>query len=178
MAEEYAGILNLLDPTNATAAADIDNKIVVVKTALYNSFPNVTGAVTKTHTALNALPDAGDAETISGNWAFTGDPSFKSRTFKGAIGVSVSSAGTITAQTTGGGVTASRSSTGVYLITHNLGTTNYCAQSTISHTGGGGSPIATVISKAANSFEVHTRYTGPGSDVQLDYAFEVLILPY
>lgn len=172
MAEDYIGTLNLGDPTNATNASDIDDKIVVVKTACKQSMPNVTGAITKSHTEINALPDVGDAETITGDWSFSGVPKFKSRNFKGVLAASISSAGAVTAQSNGSTISASRTATGRYTVTHNLGSTNYCAVATLHNS----SWIrAILLSKNANTVDVVTINT---SSDYADCDFEILLIPY
>jgi len=178
MAEDYAGTLNLGDPTNATLAQDIDNKIVVVKTAVKQSFPNVTGAVTKTHTELNALPDPGDAETISGNWEFSGTPTFGGRNFKGMLSAAVDNSGAITSQSDPGTLSVTKTATGTYTVTHNLGTTNYTAIAIVTATDATYCRSTYIAAKATNSFQVNTYFVDTTSVTHGNYAFEVIVIPH
>lgn len=51
----YIDDLVATNPTGTDDVSDGDNHIRNIKTALLNSFPGVTGAVTATHTELNQL---------------------------------------------------------------------------------------------------------------------------
>ena len=53
-----------------------DNEIKQLKTDVYQSFPNVSGQVSKTHTQLNDTTEASAIETISASWTFTQDITF------------------------------------------------------------------------------------------------------
>jgi len=50
-----------------------DNEIKQLKTDVYQSFPNVSGQVSKTHTQLNDTTEASATETISASWTFSAD---------------------------------------------------------------------------------------------------------
>lgn len=178
MAEDYVGTLNLGDPTNATLAQDIDDKIVVVKTAAKQSFPNVTGEVTKTHTELNALPDPGDNETISGNWEFSGTPTFSGRNFKGILSAAVDNAGAITSQSDPGTLSVTKTATGTYTVTHNLGTTNYTAIALTNASDPTYCRSAYIASKTSNSVQVNTYFIDTTSVTHGNYAFEIMIMPH
>lgn len=178
MAEEYAGILNLLDPTNATLAADIDNKIVVVKTAVKNSFPSVTGAVTKTHAEINALPDAGDNETITGDWVFSGDPTFSSAPvfsgvpefnggprfsglpFKGLCAAAIASDGSVSSYINRSAITCVRNGPGRYTVTHNMSSMSALTTAIADNNGNNDMRSAYVRSKTANTVDVYTNDNG------------------
>lgn len=185
MAEEYVGILDLLDPTNATLAADIDNKIVVVKTACKNSFPNVTGAVTKTHTAINALPDVGDVETVTANWvfsgapqfsgaaAFTGTPVFSTRPFKGMLSARFDEDAAVITQSKTAGLSATRTGTGDYEVTHNLNTLNYAVFITAERESG----IMRLASYVANLNTVTVEIADNGG-ANVNAPFSIIIVPH
>lgn len=56
---KYISHLNNANPTGADNKSQGDDHIRGVKNVLLNSFPNVTGAVTATHTLLNSILPAG-----------------------------------------------------------------------------------------------------------------------
>lgn len=82
MGLEAATYIDELVNTNPVGGTDNvsqgDDHLRLIKAVLLNSFPNISGAVSKSDTAINALPDVGDNETIAGTWDFTGDPTIDS----------------------------------------------------------------------------------------------------
>ena len=65
-----------LDPTNPPATdplSQVDDHLKLIKTAVKQSFPNITGAMTATHTVLNGMDsrvtalESGDATAIKNN---------------------------------------------------------------------------------------------------------------
>jgi hypothetical protein len=65
--------LNTANPTGSDALAFADDHLRLIKTTIKNTFPSVTGAVTKTHTQLNnALDKTGD--TMTGLLTLSGAP--------------------------------------------------------------------------------------------------------
>lgn len=77
MSLEAATFINGLVATNPLGSDPIssgDDHIRLIKATILNTFPNVTGAVTKTHTQLNnTLDKTGD--TMTGALVLSGDPS-------------------------------------------------------------------------------------------------------
>lgn len=53
----YVSDLNVAYPGSSDNISEGDNHLRNIKTALKNTFPNVTGAVTPTHTELNTDHD-------------------------------------------------------------------------------------------------------------------------
>jgi hypothetical protein len=65
--------LVVANPTGSDALAFADDHLRLIKTTVKNTFPNVTGAVTKTHTQLNnAVDKTGD--TMTGFLTLSGAP--------------------------------------------------------------------------------------------------------
>ncbi len=66
--------LNPALPAGTDDRSEGDNHIRLVKAVLQNTFPNITGAVTVSHTELNAVSSKADAtgETWTGTHDFTG----------------------------------------------------------------------------------------------------------
>jgi hypothetical protein len=62
----YISDLNPLLPDAADGLTEGDNHIRLLKSALDNTFPNITGAVTKTHTQINNLQEVTAALTALG----------------------------------------------------------------------------------------------------------------
>lgn len=71
---QFVGSLNTALPDGSDDISEGDDQLRAVKTALVQSFPSVTGAVTKTHAELNTVTDralkAGD--TYTGTHDFSG----------------------------------------------------------------------------------------------------------
>ena len=91
----YISDLVITNPASTDAKSDGDNHLRLIKSTVKATFPNVTGAVTKTHTQLNnALDKTGDTMTgalnVSGNVLVTGS---------GGLGYGVGSGGTVTQAT-------------------------------------------------------------------------------
>jgi len=72
----YVGDFDTAVPAGGDGRVEGDDNFRQVKTATKNSFPSVTGAVTKTHTQINDLAEKSTAQTISGDWTFSGAPAF------------------------------------------------------------------------------------------------------
>lgn len=77
----YVGNFDTAAPAGSDPASELDNNIRQVKTAAKNSFPNITGAVTATHTELNyvdgvtaAIQTQLDAKAPTASPTFTGTP--------------------------------------------------------------------------------------------------------
>lgn len=73
MALETATYISSLDTANPTAADQRkqgDDHIRLIKSTLQNTFPNITGAVTVTHTQLNTVTSKADIASPT----FTGTP--------------------------------------------------------------------------------------------------------
>ena len=93
----YISDLVITNPASTDAKSDGDNHLRLIKSTVKATFPNVTGAVTKTHTQLNNTVDkSGDTMTGSlnigggGNLLVTGS---------GGLGYGVGSGGTVTQAT-------------------------------------------------------------------------------
>lgn len=72
----YISDLNASNPVNATdPVSQGDDHLRLIKSTLLNTFPNVTGAATPTHTELNYL-DGVTGVTGSGNLALAASPTF------------------------------------------------------------------------------------------------------
>lgn len=83
MAIETASYISQLEAANPPGSDRVhqgDDHIRLIKSALKNTFPNVTGAITLSHTQINALPGNGvpfgvialwygTAETVPAGWA-------------------------------------------------------------------------------------------------------------
>lgn len=67
---QYLGTLDLTKPAGSDTLAEADDNFRQVKTAAKQSFPNVTGAVTVTHTQLNSVTSKADLASP----ALTGTP--------------------------------------------------------------------------------------------------------
>jgi len=66
--------LNTANPQSTDSVAQADDHLRLLKATVKNTFPNVTGAVTKTHTQLNnTLDKTGD--TVTGLLTLSGAPS-------------------------------------------------------------------------------------------------------
>lgn len=77
---ETATYINQLDAANPVGSDPIaagDDHLRLIKSAIKNTFPNVTGAVTVTHTQLNAVEDAlpKSGGTMTGPLVLSGNPS-------------------------------------------------------------------------------------------------------
>lgn len=59
----YINGLIVTNPTSSDPVSQGDDHLKLIKSTLKNTFPNVTGAVTTTHTEINLLNDATDAAT-------------------------------------------------------------------------------------------------------------------
>lgn len=73
MTVETAPFINSLDatyPASGDAKSEGDNHLRLIKSAVKATFPNVTGAVTPTHTQLNTVPDLAPKASPT----FTGTP--------------------------------------------------------------------------------------------------------
>ena len=78
MALESATYINGLvatNPTGTDARAQGDDHIRLLKSAVKATFPNVTGAITATHTELNTITDKADLASP----ALTGTPAFQEK---------------------------------------------------------------------------------------------------
>jgi hypothetical protein len=71
------------------------------------------------------------------------------------------------------GWTSSRTSTGLYTITHNLGTTNYAPIVTAFLNGGTGFRAAQVHTQSANSFVIDIAVSG--TDTDSSFSFVVIL---
>lgn len=56
MAEDYLGLLDVTTPPGSAFLSNADDVMRAIKRSAKQSFPNVTGAVTLTHSEINALP--------------------------------------------------------------------------------------------------------------------------
>ena len=72
------------------------------------------------------------------------------------------------------GFSVTNSSTGVYVVTHSFGLTNYTVQVTPYAASGGGAPSAKISSIATNSFTVIT-YDDTGTAAAFDFQFMLLL---
>ena len=66
--------LVVTNPTGSDALAFADDHLRLVKSTLKNTFPNVSGAITKTHTQINNAVDRG-GDTMTGALSLSGAPS-------------------------------------------------------------------------------------------------------
>lgn len=66
--------LNASNPQSTDSVAQADDHIRLIKSTVKATFPNVTGAVTKTHTQLNNTVDKG-GDTMTGLLTLSGAPS-------------------------------------------------------------------------------------------------------
>ena len=66
----YISDLVITNPTRADAKSTADDHLRLIKTTVKATFPNVTGAVTMTHTQLNTIPDLAPKASPT----FTGTP--------------------------------------------------------------------------------------------------------
>lgn len=66
--------LNATNPTSADAKSQGDDHLRLIKSTLKNTFPNVTGAVTATHTELSSVATKAfkTGDTYTGTHNFTG----------------------------------------------------------------------------------------------------------
>lgn len=92
----YISDLVITNPASTDAKSDGDNHLRLIKSTVKTTFPNVTGAVTKTHTQLNnALDKTGDsmsgALAVAGNLTVTSGAS--------ALGYGTGAGGTVTQAT-------------------------------------------------------------------------------
>ncbi len=110
MALESSTFINGLVVTNPTSSDNIsdgDNHIRLLKSTIKATFPNVTGAVSGTHTAINSAVTAANAAT-NANTASTivkrdGSGNFSAGTITAALSGNASTASTLqTARTIGG----------------------------------------------------------------------------
>jgi hypothetical protein len=70
----YIDGLNASNPAASDAISTADDHLRLIKSTIKATFPNVTGAVTKTHTQINnSLDKTGD--TMTGNLTLAGAPS-------------------------------------------------------------------------------------------------------
>lgn len=72
----YISDLVVTNPLGSDSKASGDDHLRAIKTGLKNTFPSVTGAVTKTHTEINSVTDRG---LIAGQ-AWTGAHTFPTQT--------------------------------------------------------------------------------------------------
>ena len=93
----YISDLVATNPTSTDPKSEGDNHLRLIKSTVKATFPNVTGAVTKTHTQLNNTVDkSGDTMTGSLNIGGGGDLLV---TGSGGLGYGVGSGGTVTQAT-------------------------------------------------------------------------------
>lgn len=81
----YISSLNALWPLGTDTKATIDDHLRFIKSTVKATFPNVSGAVTPTHTRLNYLASAGGTTgTTSSNLVFSASPVFTGAITTGA----------------------------------------------------------------------------------------------
>lgn len=98
----YVSDLNLNNPTITDQIDQGDDHIRLIKKTIKNSFPNVAGAVTLTHTAINALPTDITSLQTTINTTVTDGLALKAPlaapTFTGIASADTPAAGTSTTQ--------------------------------------------------------------------------------
>lgn len=70
----YISDLNTSNPQSTDSVSQADDHIRLIKSAVKTTFPNITGAVTKTHSQINDLLEKAGG-TMTGNLTLSGAPS-------------------------------------------------------------------------------------------------------
>lgn len=153
---KYIDSLNSSNPTATDGVSEGDDHIRGIKNVLKTTFPNVSGAVTSTHTELNLL-DGVTATTSELNRV--DGTILQVRETLGIYSGYVDSL--VAAEVMPTGWTVARPSTGTFTITHGLGLSADSTDElfiTVTPIGDGSSVdlIAQVDTQGANSFQVLT----------------------
>jgi microcystin-dependent protein len=165
--------LNPLNPAEGDLAKDGDNHIRLVKTAVKQTFPNITGAVTPSHTDLNTrlvpsgviLMWSGSIATIPSGWLIcdgtNGTPNLRDRFVVGA-------GSTYAVEATGGAATVALAAANLPAHSHSFSGTTSDRSAGHTHTGstdGHGGHSHTYLDATAQGAgsNVGATYAGGGS---------------
>jgi microcystin-dependent protein len=159
---QYISDLNSANPVSTDSVAQADDHIRLIKSAIKATFPNITGPVTATHSALNAPIPTGiivmwSGVTAPSGWALcdgtNGTPDLRNRFIVGAgTTYPLGTSGGSTTSSAGGGHTHTESAAGG----HN-------------HTGLTGDTALTIAQMPAHEHDLELKYTtvgGAGSSRQ------------
>jgi hypothetical protein len=122
----YINQLNSANPQSTDSVSQADDHLRLIKAAVQNTFPNVTGPVTKTHSQINDLLEKSGG-TMTGPLTLSGAPSTSLQAAtKGYVDSAVSASTAGVSSFSGGstGLTPSSNSTGAVTLGGTLGVSN------------------------------------------------------